>query len=81
MRKSFNNSNPMYFSNFITECFHGWSIVKATHYGTDCGNLVLCCNNTYIRVFFQLNGDERWTGFNVTLDHIESCENYGTTQN
>ena len=64
----------MKFRNFIGECFHGWSIAGITICGTDCGNIKLRSGNTFVKVFFQLNGDTFWMGDNVTIDHIEAVE-------
>ena len=62
----------MIFRHFIRECFHGWTIATLSICGTDCGNMTLRSGETYVRVFFNLNGDTHWTGQNVTLDHIEA---------
>lgn len=59
---------------FIIEYFHGWNIAGFTTCGTDCGNIKLHSNDTFIKIFFQLNGDKHWTGSNVTVDHIEASE-------
>ena len=58
---------------FVTKHLIGWKIAGITTCGTDCGSLRLCDGETKIRVFFHLNGAQRWTDFGVTLDHIEGC--------
>jgi hypothetical protein len=47
----------MKFHNFISECFHGWSIAGITTCGTDCGYIKLRSGNIFVKVFFQLHGD------------------------
>lgn len=57
---------------FINEYFHGWNIAGVTTCGTDCGVIKLRSHETFIKVFFYLNGDTHWTGVNVTVDHVEA---------
>lgn len=64
----------MIFRDFIRQCLHGWTIAALSTCGTDCGVMRMRSHDTYIKVFFNLNGDSRWTGQNVTLDHIEASE-------
>lgn len=64
----------MSLNKIILEWFHGWSIASVTTCGTDCGSIKLRSGETFIRIFFRLNGDTHWTGRNVTVDHIEEAE-------
>ena len=58
---------------FINKYFSGWHIAEVTTCGTDCGNIKLHDGETNIRIFFNLHGNMHWTGFGVTVDHIEGC--------
>ena len=64
----------MNLQRFINEYFHGWTIAEVTTCGTDCGVLKLRRHETFIKVFFHLNGELHWTGAMVKLDHVEACE-------
>ena len=61
---------------FINQYFHGWRISAVSLNGTICGYMKLRSNETHIKVFFNLNGNKHWTSDGVTVDHIESCEEF-----
>lgn len=62
--------------DFINQYFHSWKIATVSTDGTICGCMKLRSNETYIKIFFNLNGNKHWTNDGVTVDHIESCEDF-----
>jgi len=59
---------------FIRTYFNDWSIASISTYGTIHGYLKLRHNETFVKVYFNLNGSKHWTDYCVTVDHVTSAE-------
>ena len=60
--------------NFINTYFRSWGIASMTNCGAKCGYMKLCNKDTFIKVYYNLNGCTDWTDSKVTVDHVEACE-------
>ena len=60
--------------NFINTCFSDWNIANVVTCGTERGYLKLRYGETFINVFFHLNGDTHWTGSNVTVYSVKPAD-------
>lgn len=57
--------------DFIHTYFSDWNIANVITYGTERGHIKLRYGETFINIFFNLNGETRWTGSNVTVYSVK----------
>ena len=60
---------------FIKKYFSKWKIATFMTCGTSHGYIKLHDNETFIKIYFIMNGAKVWTDHRVTIDRIEGCDN------
>ena len=60
--------------DFIQKYFANWRIASVLSCGTMHGYLKLRQNETFIKVYFSLNGSKHWADYRATVDHVTSDE-------
>lgn len=60
--------------DFIYTYFRDWKITSICTCGTKCGYLKLRKNNTFVKIYFNLNGKSQyWCNHCTTVDHVDVC--------